>query len=216
MNMQDTEALKIVLIAALPLIFTLTLREAATGFMAYRLGDRTGLAQGRLSWNPMVHLDWLGTVILPLGMMLLAGVTQFPLIFGWAKPMPVDYRQCQQPRLAFRWIALTGLGAYLLMGLAWSLLGGILRGVDAPDFFRSMAFWGLWMNAVFFAWSLLPLPPMDGGRLLITFLPPPLALKLAQIERYTFLILIGFILLGLHRYTVLPIAFAVSQLLTFL
>ena len=216
MNLEDLNALKTVLIAALPLIFTLTLREAFTGFVAYRLGDRSGLAQGRLSWNPMVHLDWLGTVVLPLGMMLLAGALgPFSIIFGWAKPMPIDYRQCKQPKHAFRMIAWAGLASYLLMGLAWSVLGLILRAVDAPDFFRMMAMLGLWFNAIFFAWSTIPLPPLDGGRILITLLPPPLAIKLAGLERYTFWIMLGIIFLGLHRFYVLPIAQFVTQILTF-
>lgn len=178
----------------LPVLLAVTLHEAAHGFAAYRLGDPTAKLAGRLSLNPLRHIDPLGTVILPAILLLTA-----PFVFGWAKPVPVDFRALRHPRSGMVWVALAGPGTNVALALVaavamrWLLATGDLTGIAAwvalnlENLFR--------INLILAVFNMLPLPPLDGGRVAVGILPRPLAIRLAGVERYGFLILIGFVFL---------------------
>lgn len=181
----------------LPLIFAITVHEAAHGWVADRLGDPTARKLGRVSFNPMRHIDWLGTLVLPVGLFLLSG-----FIFGWAKPVPVDFRRLRQPRRDMVLVAAAGPAANLLMALGWSLalVAGMATmswspALAVPLIFAGAA--GVFINILLMALNLLPLPPLDGGRILTGLLPPRLAAGFARIEPLGLPILLGLLLSGI-------------------
>lgn len=171
------------------MIFAITVHEVAHGWVAKKFGDNTADQQGRLTLNPLNHIDWLGTVILP-GLLLLTG-TGF--IFGWAKPVPVDARNFKNPRKDMAWVALAGPISNLLMAIGWALLArlGVLIGIEAismPLIYSGVA--GISINLVLALINLLPIPPLDGSRVLTGILPNTWAWKYNRLERYGFLILL--------------------------
>jgi Zn-dependent protease len=173
----------------LPVIFAITVHEVAHGWMAKKYGDNTASAQGRLTLNPVKHIDLVGTILLP-GLLLLTG-TGF--IFGWAKPVPVDARNFKNPRKDMAVVALAGPISNLLMALAWALLAriGVLLGVEfisLPFIYTGIA--GISINLVLALINLLPIPPLDGSRVLTGILPSYWAWKYNQLERYGFIILL--------------------------
>jgi Zn-dependent protease len=173
----------------LPVIFAITVHEVAHGWVAKKYGDNTASALGRLTINPIKHIDWLGTVILP-GILLLTG-TGF--IFGWAKPVPVDARNFKNPRKDMAVVALAGPISNLLMALAWALLarvGGMVgvEFISLPLIYMGIA--GISINLVLALINLLPIPPLDGSRVLSGILPGYWAWKYNQLERYGFIILL--------------------------
>lgn len=181
----------------LPLIFAITVHEAAHGWVADRLGDPTARKLGRVSFNPIRHIDWLGTLVLPVGLFLLSG-----FIFGWAKPVPVDFRRLRQPRRDMVLVAAAGPAANLLMALGWSLalVAGMATmswspALAVPLIFAGAA--GVFINILLMALNLLPLPPLDGGRILTGLLPPRLAAGFARIEPLGLPILLGLLLSGI-------------------
>ena len=173
----------------LPVIFAITVHEVAHGWIAKKYGDNTASAQGRLTLNPIKHIDLVGTILLP-GLLLLTG-TGF--IFGWAKPVPVDARNFKNPRKDMAIVALAGPISNLLMALAWALLAriGVLIGVEfisLPFIYTGIA--GISINLVLALINLLPIPPLDGSRVLTGILPNYWAWKYNQLERYGFIILL--------------------------
>jgi Zn-dependent protease len=174
---------------ALPAIFAITLHEVAHGWAARLLGDNTAQQQGRLSLNPLKHVDPVGTVLIPG--LLVALRTGF--LFGWAKPVPVDWRNFRSPRLDMALVALAGPVANLVMALAWGLLfkQGLLAGTDQGLWYglKLMGRAGLIFNISLMVLNLLPLPPLDGSRVLMGLLPPRIAYRYARIEPYGMLIL---------------------------
>lgn len=171
----------------IPVLFAITLHEVAHGYVAKLLGDPTAASLGRLSLNPLHHIDLVGTILVPGLLMAMGGV-----LFGWAKPVPVDYRRLNHPKRDMALVAVAGPGANLLMAVAWALI--IRLAEVAPDYFmepmRYMGMAGIKINVVLAVLNLLPIPPLDGGRIAVGLLPNKLAYWVARIEPYGFLILL--------------------------
>ncbi|MBK7686276.1 MAG: site-2 protease family protein [Rhodocyclaceae bacterium] len=177
-------AIQTLAISALPVIFAITLHEAAHGYVARHFGDPTAWQLGRISLNPLRHIDPIGTVLVPAMILL---VSSGALLFGWAKPVPVNFGRLRRPKQDMLWVAAAGPGANLLMALAWGLLLKFV--VVSPEFaygaaLAEMAKVGIQINGVLMLLNLLPLPPLDGGRIAVSLLPSNLAWKFAQIERF--------------------------------
>ena len=187
--MDNLSLVQRVVIWILPIVFALTVHEFAHGWMARRYGDNTAYMLGRLTLNPIKHIDWLGTVLLP-GILMLSG-THF--IFGWAKPVPVNSRNFKNPRQDMAIVALAGPVSNLLMALAWALLAriGVVVGIESislPFIYSGMA--GISINLGLMVLNMLPIPPLDGSRVVSGLLSPKLAWRYNQLEQYGFIILI--------------------------
>jgi len=183
-------------IAAIPILFAITLHEAAHGYVARHFGDMTAYQAGRITLNPLRHIDPVGTVLLPLLTLLLGGV-----LFGWAKPVPVNFSTLRRPKKDMLWVALAGPASNLAMALLWALIMKPAL-MNPSNYFAEplvgMADIGVTINAVLLILNLLPLPPLDGGRIAVSLLPHRQAYKLAQIEPYgmIFLILLAVVPVG--------------------
>lgn len=205
------ELIQTVLIYALPVVFAITLYEAARGYTARHFGDTTAQAQGRLSFNPIVHIDPLGTIVIPVVLYLATGGA---FLFGYAKPMPINYGQLRDPKKNLKWIALSGPAANFVMGFAWLLLSVILRTMKVEEaFFLQMAQAGVLTNLAMFAFHLIPIPPLAGGQILLSLLPHQMAYKFAKVEPYCFFIVMGLALLHLLQYWMLPLMVAGNMIL---
>ncbi|MDO8176849.1 MAG: site-2 protease family protein [Undibacterium sp.] len=182
------EIIQTIAVYALPLIFAITLHEAAHGYVAKYFGDMTAYSQGRVSLNPIVHIDPLGTIVIPAVLYMIGS----PFLFGYAKPVPVNFGNLRKPKKQMAWVALAGPAANLVMALLWMIFVVILHAlrIDA-EFFLKMAQAGVSVNLMLFAFNLFPIPPLDGGRIVLSLLPNKLAYKFAQIEPYGFFIVMG-------------------------
>ena len=193
--MNISELIQTVLIYALPVIFAITLHEAAHGFAAQRLGDDTAAQMRRVTLNPFPHIDPVGTILLPL---LLYFSTSGAFLFGYAKPVPVRFDRLRQPKRDMVWVALAGPGANLVQALLWGVLLYALAGSGITErFFLEMCKAGMLTNVVMFAFNLFPLPPLDGGRILVGLLPWRQAVMVSRIEPWGFFIVMGLVLTGL-------------------
>ncbi|MQQ99791.1 site-2 protease family protein [Glaciimonas soli] len=181
-------------VIALPLLFAITLHEAAHAYAAKYFGDPTAYMQGRMSLNPAKHIDPMGTILIPL---LLYFSTGGAFMFGYAKPVPVNFGGLRQPKRDMAWVALAGPAANIVMAIGWmlALIGLAATGAEKGDFFAMMAQYGIRINLVLFALNLFPLPPLDGGRILFSVLPHKYAFKLAKIEPYGFFIVLALMLI---------------------
>lgn len=198
------EHIRLLLVYALPVLMAITLHEAAHGYAARHYGDSTAADLGRLSLNPLRHIDPVGTILMPL---LLYISTQGAFVFGYAKPVPVDARNLRHPRRDMVGVAAAGPLSNLAQAFAWLIFGTLLMrfGVEEP-FFRLMARAGVLVNLVMFAFNLFPLPPLDGGRVLVGLLPPGPAAALARLERWGFFIVMALVIAGIvSQYWMLPI-----------
>jgi Zn-dependent protease len=177
---------------AIPVLLAITLHEAAHGYVARMFGDSTAYMLGRVTLNPLKHIDPVGTILVPLAIVLvtkLSGGAGF--LFGWAKPVPVNFGNLRHPKRDMIWVAAAGPGVNLLMAIAWAvLLRGLLSSGIEETFFIEMAKAGVFVNIGLMALNLLPLPPLDGGRILVGLLPHKLAYALSRVEPYGFFILI--------------------------
>ena len=187
--MTEDSIIYAITIAALPVLLAITLHEVAHGWVALKLGDHTARLQGRLSLNPLRHVDPIGTVILPLLMLIFVG-----FMFGWAKPVPVDPANFKKPREHMAIVALAGPMSNFIMAAGWMLLLTLAVHVLNESWIgyplSLMAQAGVTVNLILMVLNLLPLPPLDGGRIVVGMLKPDLAIKYARIEPYGFVILL--------------------------
>ena len=187
-------SIQAVAINAIPLIFAITIHEAAHGFAARKFGDNTAYMLGRVSLNPLKHIDPVGTVLIPL-MLILAGS---PYLVGYAKPVPVNFGRLQNPRIDSIWVALAGPGSNFIQALIWAiLLIGLLGfGVD-ERFLVAMSQAGITWNLGLLVFNLFPLPPLDGGRILTGLLPARQSIALGKLEPWGFFIVLALVFTGI-------------------
>jgi Zn-dependent protease len=182
MDFDPSQVAQTLAIYALPVLFAITLHEAAHGYVARHFGDMTAHAQGRISLNPARHIDLIGTIIVPLVILFLSG---YKFLFGWAKPVPVNYSALRKPRPHMAWVAAAGPGANLAMALAWAVLlkiAVLLPAGRVAEFLALMSQAGILVNLVFMFLNLLPILPLDGGRILASLLPGRAAWQYARLE----------------------------------
>jgi len=200
--MEFNEITKMIAVFAVPVIFAITLHEAAHGYVARHFGDTTAFALGRISLNPARHIDLVGTIFLPLVTLFATGGR---IMFGWAKPVPVNFHALRRPKRDMLWVALAGPAANLVMALMWAaaLKIGALSGLMQSDFLLQVPIAGVEVNLVFMALNLLPILPLDGGRVVVSLLPGPLAGSFARLEPFGLPILLGLVVISSYGYNVL-------------
>lgn len=222
-----------VAIYALPVLFAITLHEAAHGYVARHFGDMTAHAQGRISLNPARHVDWMGTLIVPLGIVLATGGK---FLFGWAKPVPVNYSALRKPRQHMAWVAAAGPAANLAMALLWATLlragvalsargdawaelaqaygaGGLVEatiryGNGPAEYLIGVAAAGILVNLVLMLLNLLPIPPLDGGRIVTSLLPGRAAWRFAKLEPWGVPVLLLLVFVPVYGSNVLSLILA--------
>jgi len=184
------QIIQVIALAALPVLLAITLHEAAHGYTARHFGDRTAELAGRISLNPLQHIDLMGTLVVPVMILLVSGGD---FLFGWAKPVPVNFGRLRNPKKDMLWVAAAGPLSNLAMALGWALLLKLswmmpLNAYTLP--LAEMSKIGIGVNVVLLVLNLLPLPPLDGGRIAVSLLPMPLAMKFARLEPWGFPILL--------------------------
>jgi len=186
------ELIQTIALYAIPVMFAITLHEAAHGYVARMLGDPTAQQAGRITLNPLKHIDPVGTVLVPLGILLMAKLMGGPaMLFGWAKPVPVDFARLHRPKRDMLWVALAGPAANLFMAIVWALCFRLLlEGGVREAFWLGMARVGVQINVVLMALNLLPILPLDGGRILVSLLPMRLAWQYSRFEPYGLMVVI--------------------------
>lgn len=193
--MDLSNLIQTVAIYALPVLFAITVHEAAHGYAARHFGDNTAAAMGRITLNPAKHIDPVGTILMPL---LLYFATAGTFLFGYAKPVPVDFGRLRNPKRDMIWVALAGPASNFIQAILWALLFVVLMGLGVRErFFLEMANAGIKVNLVMWAFNLFPLPPLDGGRILVGLLPYRQAVAVSRIEPWGFFIVMGLVIAGL-------------------
>lgn len=205
----DLNVVQVIAVYALPVILAITLHEAAHGYVAMRLGDLTAYAAGRVSLNPIRHIDPIGTIALPLALLALAKLFGGSgILFGWAKPVPVNFANLRHPKRDMFWVAAAGPLSNLAMALLWALALKIALAMPGSSYSMPLALMGaagVFVNVIFMVLNLLPLPPLDGGRILASVLPQRLADVMSRIEPYGFIILIVLLFTGMLGYVLWPL-----------
>lgn len=198
----------------LPLLFAITVHEVAHGYVAYLLGDKTAWILGRLTLNPIKHIDLMGTIVIPIILLSLGGI-----VIGWAKPVPIDVHHLRKPRRDFALIAIAGPFANLIMVIIWAGIakGGIvLTGLNFPGslaiYMMGMA--GISINLMLAILNLLPIPPLDGGHIIASLLPRSIALRYDRITPYGFIILLALLALGVINFVMQPAVHFLYALVT--
>jgi Zn-dependent protease len=206
------DLIQTVAVYALPVLFAITLHEAAHAYAAKFFGDTTAYSQGRMSLNPVKHIDPFGTILIPI---ILYIATNGLFLFGYAKPVPVNFGQLRKPKRDMAWVSLAGPGANFVMALIWILLAIALQVMNVQEpFFHMMAQAGVRTNLVIFAFNLFPIPPLDGGRILISILPHKYAYQLARIEPYGFFIVMALVMLQvINNWWMTPVILVTGKVL---
>jgi Zn-dependent protease len=207
------EIIQTIAVYALPVLFAITLHEAAHAYAAKYFGDLTAYSQGRMSLNPAKHIDPFGTILIPL----LLALVNSPFLFGYARPVPVDFSRLRNPKKHMAWVALAGPAANLIMGLLWMASFFMMDAANIDEaYFYEVARAGVKTNLVLFAFNLFPLPPLDGGRIMTSLLPNRFAFRYARLEPYGFFIMIGLMMLNLLNYWMIPVIAGANALLMIL
>ena len=202
-----------ILVYAIPVIFAITLHEAAHGYVAKHFGDKTAWMMGRVSLNPIRHIDPLGTIVLPLVTVMLSG-----FMFGWAKPVPVNFNNLRNPKRDSLWVAAAGPGSNMAQALIWATVALLIAQVVSPTglaggFWLAVAEAGVQVNVVFAILNLFPLLPLDGGRIVTSLLPDKLAYAYSRTEPFGMLILIVLIVTGVLNWVLGPLMIGTLNLI---
>jgi Zn-dependent protease len=209
--MHIEQIIQVIAIAAIPILFAITLHEAAHGYVARHFGDMTAARAGRISLNPIHHIDPVGTILLPILTLALGGI-----IFGWAKPVPVNFGALRHPKKDMLWVALAGPASNLVMAFGWALVARIALGMQGNYFTQpmlEMAQYGIRINIILIALNMLPLPPLDGGRVAVSLLPYREAIMLSRIEPYGMFILIFMAFTPLLGMVLMPVMNLLTRLI---
>lgn len=215
--MNTSNLIQTISIAALPILFAITLHEAAHGYVARHFGDPTAERAGRISLNPLRHIDPVGTILLPIMTLALSG-----FLFGWAKPVPVNFNKLRNPKKDMLWVALAGPASNLFMAFCWAIVFKLALASSGSYFaepMKLMAGFGIQINLILIALNILPLPPLDGGRIAVSLLPYRQAAALSRIEPYGMFILIFMAVMSLGDGStilsriLMPIVSALRQLI---
>lgn len=194
----DLSLLQAIVLYAVPVVLAITLHEAAHGYVARMFGDDTAWMLGRVTLNPLKHIDPIGTVIVPLALLLMSKVAGGGFIFGWAKPVPVNFGNLRNPKRHMLWVAAAGPATNLVMALGWAIVYRYAAGGELDSrSLQVMANAGITMNVLLMVLNLLPIPPLDGGRIAVSLLPRGLANSYARIEPFGFVIIIALLATGL-------------------
>ena len=212
--MQINQLIQTVAIGAIPVLFAITIHEAAHGYVARHFGDMTADKAGRISLNPLHHIDPFGTILLPLLTLWMGGI-----LFGWAKPVPVNFAALRNPKKDMLWVAIAGPSSNLVMAMGWALIYKL--GMMFPENYFAgpllgMSQIGIQINVVLMVLNLLPLPPLDGGRVAVSLLPHRQAFQLAKIEPYGMFILIFLAVTPVLGWIILPLMNVVFRLISFI
>ena len=192
--MMELTLIQKITVSALPIIFAITVHEAAHGYVAKYFGDLTAEKLGRITLNPIKHIDPIGTILLPALTLMLGGI-----LFGWAKPVPVNFANLRNPKKDMFWVAAAGPASNFVMAIFWALMLNFSQSVPegASYFLSQMSQVGITINLILMVLNLLPLPPLDGGRIAVSLLPMDLAVKLSRVEQYGFIILVVLLFTGI-------------------
>jgi Zn-dependent protease len=191
--MEELSTIQKIAAYALPVIFAITVHEAAHGYAAKYFGDLTAYKLGRITLNPLKHIDPIGTVLLPALSVMLGGI-----LFGWAKPVPVNFNNLNNPKKDMFWVALAGPASNFVMAILWGILLNHANSLPETslNYMAEMSLAGIQINLVLMVLNLLPLPPLDGGRIAVSLLPMTPAVALSKLEPYGMIILIGLMFTG--------------------
>ena len=191
------------LIWVIPVLFSITVHETAHGWVASKLGDHTARMMERLTLNPIKHIDPVGTILVPA----LLYLSSAGFLFGWAKPVPINFSALRSPKKDMLWVALAGPGVNLLMAIGWLIIVAIANTLNIP-FLEFMGGAGIFVNLLLAIFNLLPIPPLDGGRVISSLLPGRLAYQYDQLEPYGLFILVGLLFLGVFQNIIWPIIYS--------
>ena len=205
------DIIQTIAVYALPVLFAITLHEAAHAYAAKYFGDPTAYMLGRMSLNPVRHIDPLGTIVIPIALYV---ATSGSFVFGYAKPVPIDFGKLRNPKRQMAWVSLAGPGANFVMALLWMIIFIFLHAANVQEpFVLEMAQAGILVNILMFAFNLVPIPPLDGGRILTSMLPNRLADQFARIEPYGFFIVIALIYFKILTFWVMPVMYLTNLVL---